>query len=498
MLASGTKGQAKKIITEKIVSLYNTYPRIRDEIGDIKNIKVSQNETYVQFPNGSKISAETSTDSSRGLRCNILIVDEFRLVNKKMIDEVLKPMMNVNRVPAFKNKPEYANYPTEENKEIYISSAWYKSHWIWDYFVTYLHGMLDGGSYFVAVLPYQLSVFHGLLSKKLISDVKTADNFDPTTFNMEYEAIFVGENDKSFFKLQPLNKIRTVNKTFLPPTDVEFVANKQRSKPKVLSNIPRIDTKNEIRLVALDVALAGGNKQVKNDTSAFTLMRLHPSGDGYTRDILYLESISRNITTKDLAIRLKQLYYDFEADYVVMDANGNGLGVFDELCDILYDKDRDMEYPPWASINSEEANNRTGSKGTKVIYSVKATADFNNMIAVSLKANIENGKLRLPISDIEKREELVNEGGFVKKTPEEQMRLMYPYLQATALVTELVNLEYDVRQSGVRIKEVGKATKDRYSSLAYGNYYANEMEKELKSDGPDDLLGFLFISNGSM
>ena len=415
-----------------------------------------------------------------------------------MIDEVLKPMMNVNRVPAFKNKPEYANYPTEENKEIYISSAWYKSHWIWDYFVTYLHGMLNGGSYFVAVLPYQLSVFHGLLSKKLISDVKTADNFDPTTFNMEYEAIFVGENDKSFFKLQPLNKIRTVNKAFLPPTDVEFVANKQRSKPKVLSNIPRIDTKNEIRLVALDVALAGGNKQVKNDTSAFTLMRLHPSGDGYTRDILYLESISRNITTKDLAIRLKQLYYDFEADYVVMDANGNGLGVFDELCDILYDKDRDMEYPPWASINSEEANNRTGSKGTKVIYSVKATADFNNMIAVSLKANIENGKLRLPISDIEKREELVNEGGFVKKTPEEQMRLMYPYLQATALVTELVNLEYDVRQSGVRIKEVGKATKDRYSSLAYGNYYANEMEKELKSDGPDDLLGFLFISNGSM
>lgn len=494
VIASGTKGQAKKIISEKIWQLYHSYPAIQYEIGDIKNIKISQNITEVQFPNGSKISAETSSDNSRGLRCNILIVDEFRLVTKDVIDKILKPMLNVNRQPAFLKKEEYSHLDSEENKEIYISSAWFKSHWIWDYFKTFVKGMLQGKSYFVAVFPYQLSVFHKLLSKERVENDRTADDFDQTGFDMEYEAIFVGENDNAYFKLNPLNKIRTVNKTFIPPTATEFIENKLKSNPKNLSNIKRIDKKTEIRIVSLDIALMGGNKNVKNDTSAFTCMRLIQDGESYRRDVLYLESIQRSIVTEDLAVRLKQLYYDFEADYVVMDCNGNGLGVFDACSRILYDKERDIEYPAWACINDEEANERTKSGGMKIVYSVKATAAFNHEIAVSLKSVIESGKLRLPMNDIEKREQLVSDGGFLVKTLEEQQKELYSYQQASALVNELVNLEYMVRAGLVKIYEVGTTTKDRYSSLAYCNYYANELEKSLKdSYSDDDMLAYLMM-----
>lgn len=65
ILASGTRGQAGKIITEKIVQLYNNYPAVRYEIGNIKNIRNSLNDTSVTFPNGSKIQAVTSNDNSR-------------------------------------------------------------------------------------------------------------------------------------------------------------------------------------------------------------------------------------------------------------------------------------------------------------------------------------------------------------------------------------------------------------------------------------------------
>lgn len=483
ILASGTKGQAAKIITEKIVQLYNNYPAVRYEIGDRKNIRNSLNDTSVEFPNGSKIQAVTSNDNSRGLRGNILVCDEFRMIKKEIVEKVLQPMLNVSRQPGFMKRPEYSKYKTEENKEIYISSAWFKSHWIWTSFNKYLKEMLKGNpEYFVGLLPYQLSVHHNLLQKSRIENLRKADDFNQTGFDMEYEALFVGENDKAYFKLDPLNKIRTINKTFRPPTDQEFVENKLRSKPKTLSNFKRIDKVNEIRLVSLDIALMGGNKSVKNDTSAFTLMRLIKDGEEYKRQVVYLESIQDSISSEDLAIRLKQLYYDFEADYVVMDANGNGLGVFDACTTVLTDKRRDVEYPAWACINDEETNDRTKTKGIKCVFTVKASAAFNHEIAVNLKSVIENGKLRLPMNDIQKREELQSDQSYRKMSGEEQIRIIYPYVQATALVNELVNLEYTVRSGMIKIYEVGTTTKDRFSSIAYGNYYANELEKELKEE----------------
>lgn len=488
-----TKGQAQKIISAKIVELYNNYEGVKREIGDQRNFKLGANDTSVTFTNGSVISAETASDTSRGLRCNILIVDEFRMVKEDVLKKVLQPMLNVNRRPAFMMLSKYSDYPTEENKEIYMSSAWYKSHWSWKFFQDFLKGMLKRNDQFVVDFPYQLSVRHSLLPKKRVTQLRSADTFDQNGFDMEYEAIFVGENDKSYFKLDAINKIRTVSKTFIPPTDEEFVENNNRAHPKKLSNIPRIDKKSEIRIVALDIALMGGNPNVKNDTSAFTCMRLVQDGETYRRDVLYLESIQGNIVTNDLAVRLKQLYNDFEADYVVMDANGNGLGVFDACCRVLYDKKRDVEYPAWASVNDDVANDRTKSRGIKIIYSVKANSEFNHGIAVSLKTCIETGKLRLPMNDIVKREELVNEGGYASLPPAERTRKLYTYLQASALATELVNLEYQIRSGFVRIHEVGTATKDRYSSIAYCNYYANELERQLKQDEKTNYLDYLMI-----
>lgn len=449
------------------------------------------------FKNGSKISAETSNDNSRGLRCNILILDEFRMIKKEIIDTVLKPMLNVTRQPAFLSKPEYHGYEIgEENKTVYISSAWYKTHWSWESFKSTFQSMLDEKDFFVASIPYQLSVFHGLLSRAQVNNDRTAEDFDKTKWDMEYEALFVGGSDRSYFKLEDINNSRTITKTFIPPTSLEFSENNRRSVPKNLSNIPRIDKKSEIRIISLDVALMGSNKSVKNDSSAFTCLRLLQEGTTYRRDVLYLESISKAIKTEDLAVRLKQLYHDFEADYVVIDTNGVGLGVFDAVSSILYDEERDVEYPAWSCINDEAMNERVKTKGLPVVISVKANAKFNHEIAVALGTSLSSGKIRLPINDIEKRELLVNEGGFLSKTVEEQQRELYSYQQTSALSNELIALEYQVRSNYIVIQETGSATKDRYSSLAYGNHYANELETKLKEDGDMDMYeDYIFITS---
>lgn len=475
--------------------MYNNSEAVRREIGDFKNIKQGANDSSVAFVNGSKIVAVTSSDNARGYRGNILIVDEFRMVSKDIIDGVLKPFLNVMRQPPYLSKPEYSHLPKEENKEIYISSAWYRTNWIWGEFKRYLDGMLKHKNFFVSAIPYQLSVFHGLLDMKRVEEDRASDTFDEMQFMMEYEAMFPSENDRGYFKLEAVNKCRTINKTFMPPTNLEYVENKNRSKPRNLSNMPRIDKETEIRLVSLDIALMGSNKNVKNDTSAFTLMRLIQDGNTYRRDVVYLESISQAIETEDLAVRLKQLYYDFEADYVVMDANGNGLGVYDACGRILYDEERDTEYEAWTCINDESMRDRTKGKGLPIVYSMKGTSDLNHEIAVGLKSALENAKLRLPMNDIQKREELVSAGGFLRKSKEEQSRELYAYQQATALASELVALEYKIVSGNIKIVEVGNATKDRYSSISYANKIANDLEKKLQEENEDfDMEDFLFIT----
>ncbi len=485
VLSSGTKGQARLIITQKIFSLKNNSKNVEREI---KEFKTGANECYVVFWNGSTITAVTSGDSARGYRANILIVDEFRLITKETIDTILRPFLNVNRTPPYLANPKYAHL-SEENKEIYISSAWYKNHWIWDSFKSYLNGMISGKDYFVAVLPWQLSVFHNLLSRKRVQQQRTEEDFDQMSWDMEYEALFVGENENAYYKLDDIQKCRTLPKAFYPPTDREFVEAKETPRKK-LSNMPK--QSGEIRIVSMDIALMGSSKAVKNDTTAFTLMRLLPQGDEFRRDVVYMESLSGQHSELQ-AIRLKQLYYDFEADYVAMDTNGNGISVFDNVTKILYDKNRDVEYPAWTVINDEAMDDRKLDKNAiPLIYSIKGNSEINHKVATGLRSAFEKKKIRLLINDIEAREEFIENKGLLKKSSEEQVQLLKPFVQATALTNELVNLVYRVQSGYIKIEEVGTTTKDRYSSVGYGNYVATLLEQDiLRSNVTDDeMLGF--------
>lgn len=496
VIASGTKGQARLIISEKITALYNNSATLRAEI---KELNTSVNSPKCEFWNGSKIFAVPSADTARGYRGNILILDEFRMIKKDTVDTVLKQFLNVSRIPPYMKLPQYKHLKQEPNITIYISSAWYKNAWIWDEFNAFLKNFLSGKKSFVCDLPYHVSVYHKLLPMDYVLQDMQKDTFNETTFNMENNGLFIGESESSYFKLDSIAKCRTLKKVFIPPTSVEFLEARAKSnfKRKNLSNIPRKNYDSEVRIICADIALMGGNKAVKNDTAAITAIRLIQDGIEYKRQVCYLESVNRSIDSAELAILIKRLYYDFEADYVVLDTMGQGIGVFDAMCKTLYDEERDEEYEPWSSINDEAMNERFVTMGKPIIYSVKASASFNNDIAVELKSTFEKRKIELPIDDIIKRDELNAEKGFLTKSAEERKRELATFQQATALQNELISLEYKIQSGNIKIQEVGKATKDRYSSLAYANWYANELEKNLRRvDENNSLDSYLFGFEG--
>ena len=64
---------------------------------------------------------------------------------------------------------------------------------------------------------------------------------------------------------------------------------------------------------------------------------------------------------------------------------------------------------------------------------------------------------------------------------EEQLFYEKPYLETMLLVSELINLEYEKVESGIRIKEQSGMMKDRYSSLAMGCIFVSKLSRDLLS-----------------
>jgi len=468
VVASGNMKQAKQVI-EKIQELRQNSPNLAREISDLST---SANDPKVDFHNGSWIKVVASNEGARSARANCIIVDEFRMVDLDIINKVLRKFLTAPRQPKYLNKPQYAHMQ-ERNKEIYLSSAWYQFHWSWIKLKSFVKAMSNGKNYFICGLPYQLAIKENLLMKDQVLDEMAEDDFDLTSFSMEMGCMFFGESEKAFFKLDDIQKCRTVVKPFFPLTPVEYAKNRDKKKKSTKQD-------GEIRLIGVDVAMMGGDN---NDNTIFTCMRLLPNGESYIKQVPYLESMLGAHSEKQ-ALRLKQIFYDFEADYVAMDTSGNGISLYDDCSRVLYDEERDMEYPAWTAMNNEEMKNRMLDKNAlPIIYSIKVTrAELNHEMAMNLKTTFEKRSLRLLTDDVQGKDYLIEKHSLHSKTPEEQVQLMKPYIQTTILVNELVNLEYEIKSGFVKIQEVGKNRKDRYSSLSYCNYFAKTLEAQLRKE----------------
>ena len=100
------------------------------------------------------------------------------------------------------------------------------------------------------------------------------------------------------------------------------------------------------------------------------------------------------------------------------------------------------------------------------------------------------------MDDAERKEELaVSDSRFVKDY-EYQIETIIPFLQTTYMVHEIINLEYEVRNSvNIAIKEVGRNRKDRYSSIGYTNYLAQLIENEEEANKRNYMSSdFLFLT----
>lgn len=472
VIASKTKSQAQGIIVEKINDLL-----LKESVAlrkEIKEIGKSKNNCYVEFWNTSTIKVVASNDNARYIRSHVLISDEYLLMDENVVEKVLIPTLTGTRQPGYLKKDEYKHL-IEENKQIYLSSAGYKFHWGYKKFKYAFNKMLKGQESFACSIPFTCSLEHGLVTKKMIQDEMEKEGTTNASFLMEYCGIFYGENTNAYFKSQYINQCRTKSvKAFYPPTVLEYLEFKDSKKKKW--RMPRVS--GEKRVIGIDCATAAGNQ---NDNSVYTLMRLLPDGDKFRREVVHIESYNGMYSERQ-AIRIKQLYYDFEADYIIMDTAGMS-SVWSDVQKSQYDSDRDETYERFTCYNDDNTVDKEMALGAiPVVYSLKPSLEPNHKMAQSLQDKFKTKSIRLLMNEMDAKYELTESSYFQELDPDEKSRMLLPYTQTTIMMYELINLEFTTAQGKIRLHEKGSNRKDRYSSIAYANYLADMIEQsELKS-----------------
>ena len=497
VIASGSKKQASLIVKEKIQK--ELMPKSENLRREIETIKTSTNDIEVVFRNGSSIVVVVGGEGALGYRSTVLIFEEFKRIPKYIVDKVLKPFQ-MTRPSQFRTNEECEKYGVkykehdeflEEAVNIYISSAAPTSHWMGKLLKDTVSSKYGDNSACMLATDYSIALKHAIKTRAQLIEAKRST--DPITWREEYENEMLREGANSYFTYGLLTKNQTNKKAFYPRR-YEDVRNKHKN-PYSIPKQP-----GEIRILACDMAFI--ERSNKNDNSCFTCIRALPESmtytsenidgkvvevkNGYRRIVPYIEANPGSDVDKQ-AIRIKQLYYDFEADYCILDTRNGGILTYDRLAKILYDESRDCEYPAWRCMNDKDIAKRVNVAGAvENVFTINASQKLNNDIAIALRGTLESHMIDLLVNLDEAKDILESHIPEYTSTPDVDVAVFYerPYLETQALINEMMSLEYNRNeQTGIiTLFETGSNTKDRYVSLAYGNYFIGLLEQDLVGD----------------
>jgi len=499
VISSGTKGQSKLIVSEKIQKeLMGMSPVLRREI---KKIHVGQDETTVLFHNNSSITVVCAHDRSRGWRSTILVREEFRQIKKFIDDSVLSPFQIIRQTGYLHDSFYVKNKELEEEPiNVYISSSWYDdgTNWMWDIVDQTYDGMMHNKDSCLLAFDESVPLKHKIKTLRYFQTEKKKQ--DPMTWQLEFMNTRLKENRHAFFTYNLIKKNQKSKQPFYPRTLLDFKTGKRNPY-----SIPK--QKNEIRIISCDMAFVTNEA---NDNSIFSCIRLLPEkttykrdqGDldidnGYRRIVPYLEHHQGGDTTKQ-AVRIRQLFSDFKADYIVLDSRNAGISIYDMLAKVMYDEERGIEYSPLSCMNDENVAKRIQIEGaTPCIYVINASQKLNSDIAIDFRRVLENERIDFLCTLETALEDILPNIPEYNDTPDGDLQSLYemPFLETQAFISETMELAYEKKEQtgAIVIHEQGSKRKDRYTSISYGSYFASQLEQDLLSQNEEYEYG-VFIN----
>ena len=457
-IAAPTGKQSRKLIVEKIIGELMTKETVANEI---LSFSPSANAPNVVFKNGSEIfnivlGLKDNGDGARGSRCNILILDEAAHIKDNLIATVLIPMAK-NRRP---NLLQLLNmFPdkvsTERNKIMYLSSAWLKTSDLYKRVVDYYKKFQNGDpDYFVTSLSYKVGELYRIYEDGEIEKEKEKPEMTHDKFLMEYEGVFVGSSNDSYFPYEITQKCRVLKRGEL-------------QQPK--NSVSRY-------ILTHDVAVSG---EKTSDNCATHIIKIQPKPDGTLyKDVIYSKT-NNGMAIHEQRDMIRELFHiKFpNIEKIVIDAQNVGEGLVSALCETwsyIDNKGNIIEYPPLIEDDNDELRIEMPD-ALPIIRAIHASTQFNNDYYPYMKACLENESIRFTTDSAESDSDY-KDGNI---SVEEQAI----HIEQDYLMQELSNISEVITENNVKVyrRIVPKKKRDRATSLMYGLSYIHELETESKA-----------------
>lgn len=299
----------------------------------------------------------------------------------------------------------------------------------------------------------------GLLDRDFAKKQQESATYSPQTFNREYESIWAGTQDGSYFSGEEFDKARDLrNPMYIAPNTLS-----RNQEIYISFDVGRYNNGDNSTLIVIE-AIKGKNGVIDKNIKFI---------DGY-EGIHFLKQ----------SIFIKKYFMQFKASKLIIDANGVGAGLVDFLTVPNIDPDTGIEYPAFGvDPASDEKKNykqyyNVGSDYSHVVYLLKATDVFNSEMYKRLNTQIAARRVHFLESGMMARNRLEQSKAFKELPVSTQEERIKPFLLTDILRTELTNLQKKSEDStNVALKRINSTIKkDKVSSLGMGIWYICETE----------------------
>lgn len=470
---AGGKQQSAEILSGKVLEICKLIPAMeREIIWDTRGTRARTAQTkdtvIYTFKNGSTLENVAASEKTRGRRFNSGLMEECVGIDQDILNEVLIPTLNVDRMVQGQTDPN-----EQLNKsQIFVTTAGYKNTYSYEKLIETLcrsvvrpkDAIILGGS-------WRVPVVFGLLDKNFVRDLKMDGTFNEDSFEREYESKWTGDIESAFFSSERFDRNRRIN---LP----EWKYSNKTSK-------------DGYYLMGVDVGRFGCSTEV-------VIIKVTPGANELPRKrIVNIYSFEEEHFGMQ-ALKLKRLFQQYKCRVAVVDGNGLGAGLVDMLTMDTIDPDTGETLYNWGVMNDDDnkyKNMRTDDTITDAMYIMKANQVLNSEMYAYCQSEINAGRVIFLVDESIAKNKLLSQAQGKKMSAGQRADYLRPFVQTSVLKDQMLNLVYENDGAHIILKQASKKIKkDKFSALIYGLYYCKMQEDARSKKKKRDISKFMFFN----
>lgn len=475
-VVSGGKEQSASILSSKLTEICRLIPALEKEIiwdvrkSNTARTRATRDSVIYTFKNGSSLENVALSEKTRGQRFQAGLIEEAASIDQNLLNEVILPTLVVQRnINGEADDQEILN-----QSQVFITSAGYKNTFSYEKLLQFLcESVVRPDESIVLGDTWRIPVMEKLQPKNFIEQLMLDGTFNEASFDREFESKWAGSVEGAFFDIEKFNKYRILE---LPEFSVS-------GKSSV----------NAYYLLGIDVGRL-------NCTTEVVVCKVTPAPTGVAKKhIVNLYSFDEE-HFKAQAIKIKKIFKQFNCRIAVVDANGLGVGLVDELVLDQEDPDTGELLPALGVYNDEDGkykkyvdNNPNAIKDS--LYLMKANLSINTELYVYTQTQMSSGKLRFLIDEDQAKTKLMSQSKGQKMSTNKRAEYLRPFVMTSILRDQMMNLIQENEGTNIILKQSTKTIKkDKFSALIYALYWCKLEEESKKKKKIDPSKMMLFSS----